>query len=305
VIVFLSEYDVSEQQRWIGELAALLPDEHVVEESELVNPVDADIAVVANPGVEVWSRLPRLRLVQSLWAGVDRLISVVPEVARLVDPQMTSSMVATVVAHVLHLHLQHNKYALFQREHMWQPLDQPATNERNVALLGLGALGAAAATALVSLGFQVLGWSRDKKAIDGVESFVGDVGLLDMLSRADIVVNLLPLTDETRGILDAARLERLPRGVSLINVGRGAHVNTNALISVLMNGQLDFAILDTFDIEPLPPDHAFWSHQRVSVFPHVAAQTSRASACRIAADNITRFRLGEPVHHLVDRNRGY
>ena len=165
-------------------------------------------------------------------------------------------------------------------------------------------MGAAAAEMILGIGFQVVGWSRSPKDITGVESFVGDQ-LGEMLAVTDILVNLLPLTDATTGIVNATTLGQLPPGAALVNLGRGPHVVEADLIAALDSGQIGHASLDVFDVEPLPPEHPYWSHPAITVTPHVAAPTGRPTGAAIVAGNIAAFRRDGTIPTAVDRTRGY
>ena len=172
-------------------------------------------------------------------------------------------------------------------------------------MLGLGELGSACARALAGLNFRVSGWSRSLKTIAGVATFAGADGLRAVLAEAEIVVLLLPLTPETENLLDAPRLAGLREGTVLINPGRGALIDDTALLTALDEGRVGHATLDVFREEPLPPDHPFWRHPRVTVTPHVASETRPETASRTIAENIRRGEAGEPFLHVVNREHAY
>ena len=307
--LLVGSLDEDEYAAWRAHLMQALPDEAIVSALEPHDPDSIGIAFVANPPHGTLTPYRNLRFIQSLWAGVDRLLgdAFLPDVpvARLVDPDLTQAMVEAVVAHVTALHRQTYAYARQQGRREWKPREQPLARDRHIGILGLGELGATAARTLASLSFPVSGWSRSPRAVASVECFSGDAGIETFLARADILVNLLPLTPDTTGILDGKLFARLPRGASLVNVARGAHLVEGDLIAALDASQIDHAILDVFREEPLSPDHPFWSHPHISVFPHVAAYSAPESAARIAAANILAFREGRAVTGLVDRARGY
>jgi glyoxylate/hydroxypyruvate reductase A len=169
----------------------------------------------------------------------------------------------------------------------------------------MGALGAACAQALHRLGFDVSGWSRRPKAFDGITCLAGEDGLHEALSRADIAVLLLPLTDATRNVLDARAFSLMPRGAFVINPGRGPLIDDEALVEALDKGQIEHATLDVFREEPLPPKHAFWAHPQVTVTPHIASETRVKTASEVIAENIRRGEAGAPFVHVVDRSAGY
>lgn len=281
-----------------------------VEVGEDYDPATIDVALVAKPQAGVLAALTRVKLLQSLWMGVDGLLaeSDLPRnvpIARLVDPTMTRAMSETVLAHVLACHRQLHRYRDLQREQRWQPLKQPRAFERSVGLLGLGELGQDAAKLLAAIGFRVLGWSRTLKEVHDVACFTGEAGLYDMLAQSEIVVCLLPLTRATHGVLDARAFAAMPAGACVINVARGAHVVERDLLAALDRGHLAHALLDVFEVEPLPPAHPLWTHPRVTVTPHVAAATIARYAVEAVVENLERVQRGEAPRYRVDPARGY
>jgi glyoxylate/hydroxypyruvate reductase len=253
---------------------------------------------------------PNLQLIQSLWAGVDRLLgdptlpAAVP-IARLVDPALTQAMVESVCTHVLMQHRQIPQYLRQQRDKVWAALPQPSASECTVGILGFGTLGTRCAEALHALGFRVAGWATRTDDSSRFPVSIGSDGFVDLLSQSQIIVNLLPSTGQTFGILNRDAFALMRSGSALINVGRGAQVVDDDLLDALDTGRISHAILDVFVREPLPPDHRYWTHDRVTVLPHVAATTTPSTAAAIVAENIGRLRRGEPLHRLVDRSRGY
>jgi glyoxylate/hydroxypyruvate reductase A len=178
-------------------------------------------------------------------------------------------------------------------------------SERPLTVLGLGELGAASACALAGLGFPVTGWSRTPRDMPGIRCLSGAEGLLEALTGAEGVITLLPNTPETENTLNADTLALLAPGAFVINPGRGVLIDDAALLAALDRGQVGHATLDVFRVEPLPPDHAYWHHPRVTVTPHIAAISRPVTASRVIAENIRRAEAGEPLLHLVDRARGY
>ncbi|EAR52010.1 D-isomer specific 2-hydroxyacid dehydrogenase family protein [Oceanicola granulosus HTCC2516] len=272
-------------------------------------PAEAVDYIVYGParGAADFSRYPRLKAVFSLWAGVESIVANptlrVP-LTRMVDPGLEAGMVEYVAGHVLRHHLGMDAH-IHNPDHAWAPRMPPLASERTVAVLGLGALGAAAARTLAGLGFAVRGWSRTAREVPGVTCHHGADGLAAALAGAEMLVLLLPLTEATERIVDAAALARLAPGAVLLNPGRGALVDDAALLEALDSGRLGHATLDTFRTEPLPRDHPFWRHERVTVTPHIASETRPATAARVIAENLRRAEAGEPLLHLVDRGRGY
>ncbi|MFN3292760.1 MAG: 2-hydroxyacid dehydrogenase [Gemmobacter sp.] len=271
-------------------------------------PETVDYIVYAPGGtVQDFAPYTRCKAVLNLWAGVERIVgnpTLTQPLCRMVDPALTQGMVEWVTGHVLRHHLGMDRH-IVNPGHVWAPEPPPLAGERRVAMLGLGELGRACAAMLVTLGFAVQGWSRSPRAVPGIACHHGDDGLQAALTGADIVVTLLPATPETENLLDARRLGWLAPGAAVVNPGRGTLIDDAALLAALEAGQVGHATLDVFRVEPLPADHPFWAHPRVTVTPHVAAETRPASASRVVAENIRRGEAGEPLLHLVDRARGY
>ncbi len=292
---------------WEGPLRAAFDEAGVAADLATDHPPgEVDVIVFApNPDLTDFRPFTRAQAVLSLWAGVETIVeneTLTQPLARMVDPGLTEGMVDYVAGHVLRHHLGIDAH-LAARE--WRPEAPPLARDRRVGILGLGALGAACAEALAGLNFAVSGWSRRPKEIEGVASLSGEEGLKELLSKSEILVLLLPLTAETEDLIDAAALARMPAGAVLINPGRGALVVEDALLAALDRGHLAHATLDVFRIEPLPADHPFWAHPRVTVTPHIASETRPRTAARAIAENVRRLEAGEPLLHLVDRDRGY
>lgn len=272
-------------------------------------PESVDFIVYA-PGADTpadFTPFTRCRAVLSLWAGVERIVgnpTLTQPLCRMVDPGLRQGMVEYVTGHALRHHLGLDAVLAAQNGH-WNPRVPPLACERPVAMLGLGELGTACARALAGLGFAVLGWSRTPKTRDGIDCRHGEAGLEAVLRRAQIVVTLLPATPATENLLDQRRLGLLPFGAAIINPGRGTLIDDDALLEALACGQVGHATLDVFRTEPLPADHPYWAHPRVTVTPHIAAETRPDSAARVIAENIRRGLAGEPLLHVVDREAGY
>ena len=268
--------------------------------------VDYIVYAPASP-LRDFAPFTRCRAVLNLWAGVERIVgnpTLTQPLCRMVDPALTEGMVEWVTGHVLRHHLGMDAH-IVNPGRAWNPVCPPLARERPVTVLGLGELGSACARALAALRFPVTGWSRTPRALPGVTALHGEEGLARALGSAAILVTLLPRTPETENLLDARRIAMLPRGAVVINPGRGALIDDAALLAALDDGRLGHATLDVFRTEPLPPDHPFWAHPRVTVTPHVAADTRPASSARVIAENVRRGEAGEPFLHQVDRARGY
>jgi glyoxylate/hydroxypyruvate reductase A len=206
---------------------------------------------------------------------------------------------------VLHFHRAMDRYAEQQRRGEWRMLPAVPAHERTIGVMGLGVLGADFARKAAALGFRVLGWSRSPKLLPSVETFQAEPGLDAFLAQTRILANFLPLTPQTEGILDAALFDRLPQGAYLINIARGAHVVEADLLRALDSGRLAGAMLDVFAREPLPAGHPFWTHPRVVITPHVAAQAIASLMVEQVVDNIRRIERGQAPAGLVDVERGY
>lgn len=275
------------------------------------DPADIEAAVVwtAHDMAEL-KRYPNLKLIVSMGAGVDHLFRPpgpppgVP-VARLVDVLLTSAMSEWVLLNVLRFHRQDAEYRAQQAARVWEELDAPVTSETAIGILGLGELGTDAARKLRMLGFPVMGWTRRPKLVDGVENFVGADGLLAMAAKSRMLLCLLPLTPDTRGIVDARLLAALPRGAFVLNAARGGHVVDADLLAALDSGHVAGAALDVFTPEPLPGESPYWGHPKVVMTPHAASITIPESVAPQVVENIHRARAGRPLINLVDFAAGY
>lgn len=271
------------------------------------DPAAVDVIVYAPGALEDFSAFTGLRAVLNLWAGVERVLTVPglrAPLCRMVDPAMTEGMTEYVVTHVLRHHMGID-LDLARQDGVWRKRSVPIARERRVTVLGLGALGQAAARALAGLNFDVAGWSRTARDVAGITCLSGEDGLARALARAEILVTLLPHTPQTECLLDARHLAMLPRGAVIVNPGRGALIDDDALIAALEGGHLAHATLDVFRTEPLPSEHPFWAHPGITVTPHIAAETRPSTASRVIAENIRRVQDGAPLLHQVDRARGY
>lgn len=253
--------------------------------------------------------MPRLEVLFNLGAGIDHLPldAIGPQVAlvRMVDPELTRSMVDYVLFAVLAQLRDVPDYLAAQRAGRWEAMPVRRAAEHGVGILGLGVLGRAVAGALLGLGFPVRGWSASPKDVPGVETFAGRDALPAFLAGCRSLVCLLPLTVATRGIVDAALLSRLPQGGGLINVGRGGHVVEADLLAALDSGQLASAVLDVLAEEPPRAGHPLFAHPRVLATPHVASTAHPATAARQVIRAVRRHRRGDAMEHVVDRQRGY
>ncbi|MEJ2121157.1 MAG: glyoxylate/hydroxypyruvate reductase A [Alphaproteobacteria bacterium] len=307
-LLFISKSD--DPHAWRAMLAEGLPDLEVRVWPEAGDPSEIEFALAWKPEAGLLARFSNLKLIQSLGMGVDHIF-VDPElpegvpVARLVDPDMVRQMGEYVIFAALRHHRHMDAYDANQRAGRWASAGLRDTPLVRAGVLGLGAIGGDTAMKLASLGFQVAGWSRTPKSLDGIESFHGDDGFAAFLQRTDILVCLLPLTPETLGILDAAAFGTLPEGAYVINLARGGHVVEDDLLAAIDRGHIAGATLDVFQTEPLPDGHPFWAHPKVHVTPHIAGLTNPRTSAAQVIENIRRVRAGEAPHNLVDAARGY
>lgn len=272
------------------------------------NPEQVDYIIYSpHRGLDDFTPFTNAKAVLSLWAGVEKIANnktLTMPLARMVNYGLTEGMVEWVTGHTLRHHLGMDRHILGQ-DGKWRDYVPPLARDRTVGVLGLGALGGACAQALAALNFQVLGWSRKQKEIEGVTCLAGDNGLDQLLENSEILILLLPLTTDTENLLNTKRLSQLPKNAVVINPGRGPLIDDTALLAALDSRHISHATLDVFRKEPLPADHPYWAHPNVTVTPHIASATRPNSAARVIVDNIRRGESGEPLLHLVDRDAGY
>ena len=283
----------------------------LIEGQDSYAPNDIDYALGFRPRPGLLKSLPKLKAIFSLGAGIDGFL-IDPEfpkhvpLVRFVDQTLSREMAQYIVMHVLIQHRAERMFAKAQSEAQWrQAMLARRTEDTRVGILGLGEIGSVAAARLRELGFAVSGWSRTRKTVEGVRSFAGAAELDAFLAQSDFLVCVLPLTRETRHILDARLFAKLPRGAYVINVARGGHLNEPDLIAALDSAHLSGATLDVFEIEPLPPASAIWRHPKIIATPHVAAITAPAVAARYVLDGIAAMERGETLTNIVDMERGY
>ncbi len=308
-LLFVTDFD--DPRDWVPALKAEMPGLEVRVWPDLGDPGDIVYALAWNPKPGLLASLPNLKAIFSLGAGVDGILAdtTLPAdvpLLRMVDDSLTRGMVEYVVLQVLDWHRQGPSYRGQQRKALWRPRRQKLARECRVGVMGLGELGRATAQSLAALDFDVAGWSRSARTLDGVSCFHGSgQGFGQFLARSDILVCLLPLTADTAGILGGKTFSRLPEGAYLINAARGGHLNETDLLAALGSGQLAGAALDVFADEPLPRGHPFWRDPRITITPHVASVTHARTAAKSVAANIRRIEAGESLENLVDLKRGY
>ena len=273
-----------------------------------ITPSEVDYIIYAPSSyLQDFSPYTKLKAVLNLWAGVEGVTNnktlKVP-LARMVDSGLTDGMVEWVTGHTLRHHLGIDKH-IHGQDGIWRSYVPPLAKDRVITILGLGTLGTACGIALKRLGFNVRGWSRKEKSVDGILCFYGDEQIDSSLMDADIVVLLLPDTPLTQNILNKHTLNLLKRGAFVLNPGRGPLIDDDALLAALETGQIEHATLDVFRIEPLPQNHQYWSNNKVTVIPHKASETRPKTASQVIAMNIGRAENGQELLYLVDRENGY
>lgn len=297
---------------WLKALKAHMPQRevHLWGQTDTTTLAQIPYALVWRPPADFFDELTGLRAIFNLGAGVDALLTHqgmpkdVP-IVRIVDGGMAAQMAEYALYGVLHVHRRFDVMADQQKRAAWADPGICDPAETRVGILGLGALALGVIEKLRPFGFSLSGWSRSFRNVEGVQTYAGLESLPAFLRSCDVLIVLLPLTEETRNLLSADRLALLPEGASLINLARGALVDEAALLDRLNSGALRFALLDVFHKEPLPPDHPFWHHPRVIVTPHASAATLPGAAIAQIAANIAALERGEPMAGVVDRQRGY
>lgn len=307
-LVFYSDSD--DPEPWREALARALPGLAFRASPDIGDPLEVRYTLVWKPPQGWHRQFPKLRAILSLGAGVDSLLEdpTLPDgipVTRMVDAGMGRQMAEYALYGVMHFHRGMHHYARQQRAGTWVPRPPVAAKDFRVGVMGLGVLGLQAAALIRSAGYPVIGWSRSGTPADGLQVYAGAGEFAAFAGQVSALVNFLPLTPDTRGIIDARLLAALPRGAFVINLARGGHVVDADLLAALDSGGIGGAMLDVFQIEPLPPGHPYWSHPGVVVTPHVAAVIQAEDAASQVVENLKRLERGESPLGVVDRRRGY
>ena len=306
---FLYKANPARGEQWARLFAQKLPDVPFHIWPDIGDAAAVRYLAAWQPPEDPLRTLPNLEVIFSTGAGVDQFdLSGVPAhipVVRMIEPGIVESMVEYVTQAVLTVHRNYFDYAVQQAQQVWKALPVSSAGSRRIGVLGLGVLGTAVLKRLRLFGFPCAGWSRSGGTIEGVDCYAGADSLDAFLARSDILVCLLPLTPATRGMLDETLFSRLPHGASLIQTGRGAHLNQDDLLKALASGQLENAILDVADPEPLPAGHPLWTHPRIRITPHIASATRPEGAVDVVIDNLRRHEQGLPMIGQIDRSRGY
>lgn len=295
-------------QAFAERVAAEMPDTRFFRVGDAYDPAEIRYLVTWTIPDDL-AELTNLEILFSIGAGIDQMNtdSLPPHIllVRMVEQGITRMMQEYVTCAVLALHRQWPLYIAQQKAAHWQFYGLVPASERRIGILGLGMMGSAVIDRLKLFGFPISGWSRSPRSIDGVRCLHGQDGLATLLAETDILICLLPLTPETTGILNASLFAQLPAGAGLVHVGRGQHLDQDALLDALDGGHLSAAVLDVTQPEPLPPSHRFWSHPKVILTPHIASRVEPEPAARAVIENVRRHRAGLPLVGLVDRSRGY
>ncbi|KAA9383499.1 glyoxylate/hydroxypyruvate reductase A [Neorhizobium galegae] len=308
IVVSLPAADKTEW--WCQMLRDLMPDWNVYPIDKVPDPDAVTYSVLWRPATGSMKPFRNLKAIVSLGAGIDHVLADeqlpthVP-IIRTVGTDLTQRMKEYVALHVLRHHRELPAIQANQARQLWEQIVVPPATQRRVGVMGLGNLGAVAADLLKQIGFEVRGWSRSQKDLPGIQCFSGAEGFGAFLEGTEILVCLLPLTESTRGILNADTFNRLKRGASIVNAARGPHLVDSDLVEALNSGQISSATLDVFHVEPLPKTHPFWTNPKITVTPHVASLIDAPTGSKIVAKNIRTFQETGTVADLADAKRGY
>lgn len=296
-------------EQWRDGLHALMPDLDIRLWPDIGDPADIHYILVGKFDLDDMPDLPNLRAVMPMFAGLEHLLyhpkcPPVP-IVRTGMPEGDRAMTEYTVLHVLRHHRHMPEYLAQQARCEWQAIDQKQPHEQRIGFMGFGEMAGAPARVLAGMHFDVAAWVRQPRDDDEVQIFVGPDAFPDFLARTDILVCLIPITAETRGILNSETFAQLPEGAAVINLGRGAHMIDDDLIAALNTGHLSAATLDATSPEPLPVDSPLWKHPKITIMPHVARRVRPETVGPQVVENIRRDRAGLPFLGQVDREAGY
>ena len=296
---------------WSSSLQEAMPEMDVRVYPDEGNVHEIEYAVVWKHPRGILKQYPNLKAILSLGAGVDHVISdpELPDglpIVRLVDKKLTHEMILHSLHWVLHFHSDQYQYRIQQQNREWIQQSSVQSEDRTIGIMGLGNIGKAIGESLVNLDFKVVGWgARPKNSLGAIEYYYGHEQLSKFLSETDILINVLPLTENTINLLTKSELMYLPKGSFIINIGRGGIINEDDLLSVLYEGHITAAALDVFAEEPLPENNSLWDHPSVYVTPHIAGQSNPSSAAKTIAENIRLIEMGESPYPIYSLNSGY
>jgi len=297
-------------ENWITAIAADLPDLDMRVWPDAGNRDEVEFIIANQLPPGEFASFPNLKFVASTSAGVDRLLTDpdfpahVP-IIRSINTQRTATMCAWVCYQVIGHHRQFGRYRENQPKKIWEFMHYAPPDAVGIGVMGLGTLGGTAARILKGFMYDVAGWGRSPKTMDGIETFAGAEEFPAFLKRSDIIVSILPGTVETTDLLNRETLALLPEGAYIVNCGRGNLVDDDALIAAMDSGHIAGAALDVFRTEPLPDDHPFWSHPKVAITPHYSSNGGAKHGVGIVVENIHRARAGKPLADVVNKDEGY
>ncbi len=295
---------------WKTHMSSLLPEFEVFLSDDEMDRSTIDFAIVWKPEPGWLKTFENLKCIVSIGSGIDHILCDpdLPKhlpIIRTTGHDLSVRMREYVALHVLRLHRRLPEIVAAQAVREWRQIIEPPAHQRRVGIMGLGNLGADCARTLATIGFDVAGWARSQKSIDGIDCYAGPEGKQAFLQRAEILVCMLPLTSQTEGILNADLFRTLPKGACIINTARGQHLVEQDLLDALQSGHIKAATLDVFHREPLPADHAFWDHPNILVTPHVASLLDPEAGGKTIAENIRKFIAGEPIDNLIPEGKDY
>ena len=308
ILVYCSRNKIA--MNWLKAVAAELGEDKVFVHEDIKDKSQIEIALTWKAPMRMLQQYPNLKLIQSLGAGVDHIFdfdNVVEgaAISRIVDPQLSEDMYEFVLALILSKLKNLSTYRDQQSQGVWKEKRYKVISDIRLGIMGLGVIGSHVTKRLSDVGFQCMGWSRSEKEIDGISSYHGGDGLDKMLEQTDFLINILPLTNETRGIINLELIKKIKKGAYIINVGRGPHVVDEDILQAIEEGLVSGAALDVFHEEPLPQDHAFWSNEKIVLTPHIASITNIKTAREQVFENIRRYLNGEEVLNEVSVGKGY
>ena len=311
LIVFVSSLEEEVNILWLEHLKPVFKNYEIVLFKDLKeeNYNKIEVAIVANPNVQELLNLKNLKWVQSLWAGVEKLVNEIEatefNISRMIDKNMSDVMSDSVLAWSFYLYKDMPLYKKQQNQTLWIEHEIKEKNEITITVLGLGELGLASVLILKNNGFNVKAWSRSKKEIEGISTYYGNSALEELLKQSDILISLLPLSKETKNLFDQKKLKLLKKNASVINFSRAAIFDYKALCLLLDKKHLKHAVLDVFEEEPLAKDSFLWKHEDITILPHISAPTNKKTASRIAYANINEYFVNNKEPLFVDKNKGY
>lgn len=311
LIVFVSSLEEEVNILWLEHLKPVFKNYEIVLFKDLKeeNYNKIEVAIVANPNVQELLNLKNLKWVQSLWAGVEKLVNEIEatdfNISRMIDKNMSDVMSDSVLAWSFYLYKDMPLYKKQQNQTLWIEHEIKEKNEITITVLGLGELGLASVLKLKNNGFNVKAWSRSKKEIEGISTYYGNSALEELLKQSDILISLLPLSKETKNLFDQKKLKLLKKNASVINFSRAAIFDYKALCLLLDKKHLKHAVLDVFEEEPLAKDSFLWKHEDITILPHISAPTNKKTASRIAYANINEYFVNNKEPLFVDKNKGY